>query len=303
VMPQTQATRKLIVLLGLLACTQSLPPPPATNANAPTSTVPNSGAHASVPGCRGIGLRGLDVTVPFDPTVGERIAIFYSFVPWILALVWLVMTLVFRSTQLLLGVFWSSVVVVLNELVWKRVLAQSRPAGSCLHSKGMPSTHSELAFGMFVWLGLELLFHRQHWPMDRRIGSVLGLAVLLLPVLPSRQVLHDHSAAQVLVGALIGAVFGASYFLVLHYYGAPWLNSLQLPALSVAAEREHASAGHMDAGTMKDSGDDAHSVAESSSSRVSCVWIYDDYSQNTPARLGVLRKSHSDSDLRHRRKV
>ena len=55
----------------------------------------------------------LDITVPFNPTLGDRIAIFYSMVPWVLSLVWLTMTFVFRTTQLLLGVFWALIVVLL----------------------------------------------------------------------------------------------------------------------------------------------------------------------------------------------
>jgi hypothetical protein len=51
--------------------------------------------------------------VPFNPTLGDRIAIFYSMVPWVLSLVWLTMTFVFRTTQLLLGVFWALIVVLL----------------------------------------------------------------------------------------------------------------------------------------------------------------------------------------------
>ena len=57
------------------------------------------------------------MTIPFNPSVIERLAIFYSFVPWILALVWVVMTLVFRTTQLLLGVLWAAVVVLLVRAV------------------------------------------------------------------------------------------------------------------------------------------------------------------------------------------
>lgn len=132
--------------------------------------------------------------------------------------------------------------------------------------------------------------------MDRRIGSVLGLAVLLLPVLPSRQLLHDHSAAQVLVGALIGAVFGGGYFVVLHFHGASWLNSLQLPTLDPTDAQ---TSGNW---PLQDGTDDCDNGSVVSA-RSSCFWIYDDYSQNTPlgAGGGVLRKSHSEGDLRKRR--
>ena len=134
------------LLAGLAMCPAvALPPPPPA-----TSPVTGLGRGAAA-GCMGVGLRALDITIPLDPTAAELIAVFYSFVPWVLALVWVVMTLVFRSTQLLLGVLWAAVVVCLNEFLWKKIVSQSRPAGSCLHSKGMPSTHSELAFGMFVW--------------------------------------------------------------------------------------------------------------------------------------------------------
>ena len=295
----TAGMLRCALVLGLASLSHAAALPPAGHP-------PQSGIRPDVPGCRGIGLSGLDVTIPFSPTVGERVAIFYSFVPWILALVWVVMSVVFRTTQLLLGVVWAGVVVLLNEAVWKKVLSQSRPTGSCLHSKGMPSTHSELALGMFVWLGLELMFHRRHWPEERRIGSVIGLAVLLLPVLPSRQVLCDHSAAQVLVGGVIGAVFGAGYFAVLHYRGAAWLSSLQLHPFS-QLDYVHAAphpvgpphpggagAGEGAAGT---GGGAIESDATSVSSAAS-HWVYDDYAGNALQTYGgTLSRSHSEGEL------
>jgi hypothetical protein len=94
---------RIVLLLGLVAVVFALPPPPTSPVPPPEAQLPE--------GCRGIGLHGLDVTIPFHPSVGQKIAIFYSFVPWILALVWIVMTAVFRTTQLLLGVLWAAIVV------------------------------------------------------------------------------------------------------------------------------------------------------------------------------------------------
>ena len=293
--------RFAVLGLGLagLSHAAALPPPAVMQA-------PQSSIRPDVPGCKGIGLSGLDVTIPFSPSILEKVAVFYSFVPWILALVWVVMSVVFRTTQLLLGVAWAGAVVLLNEVVWKKVLAQSRPQGSCLHSKGMPSTHSELALGMFVWLGLELMFHRRHWPEERRIGSVIGLAVLLLPVLPSRQVLCDHSSTQVLVGGFIGAIFGAAYFAVLHYRGAAWLSTLHLHPFShldhlPAACHPHAPGGvEGEGGEAAGVGCGSHAPSVSSESSAS-RWVYDDYAGNAlQARFnvgGTLSRSHSEGEL------
>ena len=50
----------------------------------------------------------------------------------------------------------AGVIVILNEGVFKRIIKQDRPSESCLHSKGMPSSHAELSIGFWLYLHLEV---------------------------------------------------------------------------------------------------------------------------------------------------
>ena len=45
---------------------------------------------------------------------------------------------------------------VMNEGIIKRLVQQDRPSGSCLHSKGMPSSHAELSVAFWFYGHLEV---------------------------------------------------------------------------------------------------------------------------------------------------
>ncbi len=85
-------------------------------------------------------------------------------------------------------------VIVLNEFLLKHLVHQSRPSGSCLSTRGMPSSHSALAAA---------------WASAIALRSMMSTAprflCLLLAGVPwARYRLSDHSLAQVSVGCLVG---------------------------------------------------------------------------------------------------
>eukprot|EP00658_Telonema_sp_P-2_P028915 TRINITY_DN22068_c0_g1_i12.p1 TRINITY_DN22068_c0_g1~~TRINITY_DN22068_c0_g1_i12.p1 ORF type:complete len:232 (+),score=39.55 TRINITY_DN22068_c0_g1_i12:763-1458(+) len=125
----------------------------------------------------------------------------------------------------------AGLIVVINEGLFKRVISQDRPQGSCLSSKGMPSSHAELSIGLWWYIQLEVFFKKELtstgcWSVHNKLVVVGVVYVLLLPVPFSRVVLHDHSWAQVGVGALVGATVGTLWFVLLLYKGHQYLDRL-----------------------------------------------------------------------------
>ena len=109
--------------------------------------------------------------------------------------------------------------------VFKKLLGAPRPDDTCLTTNGMPSSHSIISTGMLVWLVLEVT-RRDLAPAGRRSGCVVALTLALLPVMPSRHALADHSFNQCAAGGLIGAVGGFTHF---------WLRGRAVETTSTAA--------------------------------------------------------------------
>jgi len=187
--------------------------------------------------CGGVGVYRLDVSIPLEPTGAQLVAIFYSFSVWTWVLSWMLGAACTRRPLLISGSCWILVSIGLNELVFKQLLGSARPAGSCLTTNGMPSSHALISMGMCVWLVLEVLFHQCVEPAERA-GCIVALLLALPPVLPSRVALHDHSVAQVAVGGLLGIVLGVVHFALMHtnQLPAPCTGGEEFGSLRVAAE-------------------------------------------------------------------
>lgn len=81
----------------------------------------------------------------------------------------------------------------------KQLIADARPAGSCLDSYGMPSGDVQMI--SFVAITLSVLF---------RLGVVprILLALLVVAEAASRVTLGHHTVLQTVAGALVGSVTG-----------------------------------------------------------------------------------------------
>eukprot|EP01064_Diplonema_japonicum_P018196 TRINITY_DN2688_c0_g1_i1.p1 TRINITY_DN2688_c0_g1~~TRINITY_DN2688_c0_g1_i1.p1 ORF type:complete len:269 (+),score=38.69 TRINITY_DN2688_c0_g1_i1:104-808(+) len=172
--------------------------------------------------CRGVGLQPfVDVTVPFGASLGEGIAVAYSFVPWLVALTIIGGAVVRRTSTLMAGLCYVTVMVICNEILVKRNFPQSRPMGSCLVSPGMPSSHSLLSIGLLVWFLLE-------YTHNSCVKSWWAVAALLIlaPVPPSRIILQDHSIEQAVAGSLLGSASAMTFFAFMRQHLEPKLNNL-----------------------------------------------------------------------------
>merc|ERR1712232_821900 len=117
-----------------------------------------------------------DVTLPKHPTILACVSVFYGFIPYLVAAGAVVEFILKRGTRNLSFIMCGYVtfIVGLGELIFKRIVQQARPTYTCLHSCGMPSSHSTLAVGYFA-----LMFIDASW---RHFASID--VALVTPPLP-----------------------------------------------------------------------------------------------------------------------
>jgi len=168
-------------------------------------------------------------------------------VPWYVVAAAVVELFVKRGTRELLLVGFVVFTVGLNELVWKLLLHQPRPLGSCVLKCGMPSGHSTMAIGFGTLMFLDLAFRvcptdpqmlqklqrKQRDSWWRKFKSYLALLrisnasvmsnsqfasvfaawfVCLAPVPASRVFIQDHTMVQAAAGSAIGCLEAVIWF-------------------------------------------------------------------------------------------
>jgi len=128
----------------------------------------------------------------------------------------LVIFIIFRRTShalvLLIGLALQQFI---NDVIFKRSLAEARPSGACSHSYGLPSGHSSFASFLATWLILEWVMFHDKVPFRKSkfnlVFRIIGLIVC--PFIPiSRHFLNYHSAKQILYGTLDGFILAILYF-------------------------------------------------------------------------------------------
>jgi len=142
------------------------------------------------------------------------VAMFYSIVPFILAVGLPVVFLFTQGLRELLAIafFWMHKGFMMG---FKHMAAQRRPVGTCLSSCGMPSGHSMVAAAFFAWIVFEVGTARSI-ERARKAAYIAAAGMFFAPVAWSRVVLNDHSWAQVAVGTVSGIAYAAVWDLFLH---------------------------------------------------------------------------------------
>eukprot|EP00746_Dinoflagellata_sp_MGD_P117648 gnl/MRDRNA2_/MRDRNA2_53527_c0_seq1.p1 gnl/MRDRNA2_/MRDRNA2_53527_c0~~gnl/MRDRNA2_/MRDRNA2_53527_c0_seq1.p1 ORF type:complete len:662 (+),score=57.97 gnl/MRDRNA2_/MRDRNA2_53527_c0_seq1:275-1987(+) len=109
-----------------------------------------------------------DVTLPH--ATGSRkifvyVSVIYGFVPYLVAFIVLVEFLCQRGVKSLSFLSFVLLSCLLGEFFFKRLVNSPRPEYSCLHSCGMPSSHSTLAVGYLTLMFLDATW--RIWPESR----------------------------------------------------------------------------------------------------------------------------------------
>jgi len=129
----------------------------------------------------------------------------------------LIFTIFKRTSRVVFVLFNLAIIQLINELLLKKVLAESRPHGSCSSSYGLPSGHSAFAASFITWLVLEwIMFHDKVPFKTYRFHVIMRtMAIIAIPLIPiSRYFLNYHTVKQICLGILVGALCAAIHFLI-----------------------------------------------------------------------------------------
>ncbi|DAZ96006.1 TPA: hypothetical protein N0F65_009307 [Lagenidium giganteum] len=159
---------------------------------------------------------------------------FYGMVPYVVPILIAIEMIVRRRTWMrVFSLLFIPIFAVVNSAILVKSLGScsecSRPCGSCIESKGMPSGHASNSIGLCLWLLLETLigYGRVHnLSMTKRGVLALANILLFVPVPYSRVYLGDHTPLQVGVGSANGIVFAIIYFCALRFLLAKRLDRI-----------------------------------------------------------------------------
>lgn len=177
----------------------------------------------------------LEVTSPNDPNFWQTSCVIYGYVPWGVSFAIALLFLIYRGTrEIALGIT-IGLAVGINELI-KAIVKEPRPPTSCLHTCGMPSSHSAVSMALFTFLILDAGYRILPPSGEARLipgfkamtattwKMIKGLSFLtfspvsqfefytyfaiwafaFMPVPISRAIVGDHSPTQILAGGIVG---------------------------------------------------------------------------------------------------
>ncbi|KAK9171218.1 PAP2 superfamily protein [Cryptosporidium meleagridis] len=152
-------------------------------------------------------------SVSIHPVLTRKnaLAIFYSFIPYIIGLVlfvWLLIGDSFIPAYALIMMLASS---ASSEFFLKNIFKSPRPPNSACASYGMPSSHCVTSYSILIWLLLENI---------NALGFVSGflfkLSIILIaaPVPWARWYVEDHTIPQCIWGCIVGIFIGILAFIM-----------------------------------------------------------------------------------------
>lgn len=153
----------------------------------------------------------------FSDIFFEIVWLISSLLPPIIYAGLLLFTIFRRTSRVAFFLFNLAIIQLLNELILKRIVAESRPHGACSTSYGLPSGHSAFAASLITWLLLEwIMFHEKVPFKTFRYHVVLRtMALLAIPLIPvSRYFLNYHTVKQIGLGIATGTVCAMIHFMI-----------------------------------------------------------------------------------------
>jgi membrane-associated phospholipid phosphatase len=177
----------------------------------------------------------LEVTSPNDPNFWQTSCVIYGYVPWGVSFAIALLFIIYRGTrEIALGIT-IGVAVGISQII-KAVVEEPRPATSCLHTCGMPSSHSAVSMALFTFLILDAGYRllppngesgfipgwktmtQTTWKMIKGLSFLTFSPVsqfefytyfaiwafAFMPVPISRAIVGDHSPTQILAGGIVG---------------------------------------------------------------------------------------------------
>ncbi|KAH8583519.1 5 transmembrane domain protein [Cryptosporidium sp. chipmunk genotype I] len=152
-------------------------------------------------------------SVSIHPVLTRKnaLAIFYSFIPYIIGLVlfvWLLIGDSFVPAYALIMMLASS---ASSEFFLKNIFKSPRPPNSACASYGMPSSHCVTSYSILMWLLLENINALGFFS-----GFLFKLSIILItaPVPWARWYVEDHTIPQCIWGCIVGIFIGIFAFIM-----------------------------------------------------------------------------------------
>ncbi|EEA08221.1 uncharacterized protein CMU_011730 [Cryptosporidium muris RN66] len=142
------------------------------------------------------------------------LAIFYSFIPYIIGIAlfgWAVLADNFIPAFGLIMMIFSSLI---NELFVKKIFRSPRPPNSTCISYGMPSSHCVASYSFLIWIILEHIN-----ATSLKSGFYFRTLIVFIsgPVPWARWYVEDHTAIQCIWGCIGGLILGIFSFFLRSY--------------------------------------------------------------------------------------
>lgn len=172
--------------------------------------------------------KGLDISVSgADNPLADKgtatnflagLMIFWSLVPYMLMIVLVASFLFAADTTSLSFAFLLAFIAIVNEGLFKHILSEHRPKGSCLYfgSYGLPSGHAATSIGTLSYALLEVWIEQPNVTLARKALFTFVSLFFLAPVPYSRVYLHDHFGDQVGIGSAVGFSVAVLWFLFMY---------------------------------------------------------------------------------------
>ncbi|XP_041976948.1 dolichyldiphosphatase 1-like [Aricia agestis] len=142
--------------------------------------------------------------------------------------------ILFRRDLHTISFFLGTLVNEVINIILKHIICEARPLarGNLYNEYGMPSSHSQ-----FVWFFSSYVLYffiiRLHHINNNNIISLLWRVIIVgscislsLIVSAARVYLHYHTTSQVVVGAIVGIIFGTIWFTIVHRVFTPFFPQL-----------------------------------------------------------------------------
>jgi len=211
----------------------------AARTSAPAMAEIIASTATAIPTCRNFPMADLMACIP-DTSITSLALAPFSWFPYILLGYYTLLFVAARKIRVVYICGLIGLIGALNEGILKNLIKQPRPELTCACGYGMPSGHSAIAAGFFVWVFLDtfvtyfikvtlvngngvgsLHFSFKNLNSITKIFNFATIVPLLLyiPTIISRVHLNYHTWQQVTVGSIVGALIGVAYFVFTFVFG------------------------------------------------------------------------------------
>lgn len=144
--------------------------------------------------------------------IEETVLILMSTLPYILTFVFLISTIIHKTSRLF-GLLLLSIIQNFIAQLLKNIIKDPRPNFKCNRQYGNPSNHAIFFASMLAWIIMENIYLKKKYINNNKKYTFLLFTSLPL-VIYARYKLNYHSIEQLLNGVIVGGIVGVLWFII-----------------------------------------------------------------------------------------